>query len=31
MFNLRKKALKVFNKENIGVCIVGKDVENISL
>lgn len=22
---------KVFNKENIGVCIVGKDVENISL
>ena len=22
---------KVFNKENIGVCIVGKDVENINL
>ena len=22
---------RVFNKENIGVCIVGKDVENISL
>ncbi len=22
---------KVFNKENIGVCIVGKDVENITL
>ena len=22
---------KVFNKENIGVCIVGRDVENITL